>query len=68
MEGAGAYEGLCRSLGVYIPIGSSTGNSVNGTCAPGWISYGSGATYVTYYRDIVKFAGKQSVPGFHEQS
>ncbi|KAK1760136.1 aspartic peptidase domain-containing protein, partial [Echria macrotheca] len=55
MEGSGAYEELCRSLGSYIPIASQDGKSVNDTCGPGWISYGSGATYVTYFRDTVTF-------------
>jgi len=58
MEGAGAYEDLCRTMGVYIPQQSDTSIQVNGSCPPAWISYGSGAAFVRYYRDVINFGGK----------
>jgi len=57
MEGLPEYETLCRELGVYLPEQSDSAIDVNGTCKPRWITYGSGAVYVRYFRDTVNFLG-----------
>lgn len=48
---------LCRQMGVYLPQHSETGLDNNATCPPRWITYGSGATYIQYFKDIMIMGG-----------
>ncbi|KAK0611850.1 aspartic peptidase domain-containing protein, partial [Immersiella caudata] len=54
-EGLDEYESLCRQLGTYVPQQSDTSIDANATCPPRWITYGSGAAEVRYYKDVVNF-------------
>ncbi|KAK0649610.1 aspartic peptidase domain-containing protein, partial [Cercophora newfieldiana] len=54
-EGLDEYEDLCRALGIYLPQQSDTAIDINETCPPRFITYGSGAASVRYYKDVVSF-------------
>jgi len=57
-EGLQEYEDLCRTMGLYIPEQSDTSEDINATCKPRWITYGSGAVDIRYYKDTVSFTGE----------
>lgn len=53
------FEEICREFGQYLPEHSQTGFKVNPDICPNhWISYGSGAVYVSYYRDMIRVNGR----------
>ncbi|KAK0625053.1 hypothetical protein B0T17DRAFT_654851 [Bombardia bombarda] len=55
MESFPPYEKLCREMGIFVPEQSNTVIDTNGTCPSHWIFYGSGETFIKYYRDKITF-------------
>ncbi|KAK5662131.1 hypothetical protein OQA88_8036 [Cercophora sp. LCS_1] len=67
LEDIPAWGSLCRQMGVYLPQHSETFIDNNATCPPRWITYGSGATYIEYYRDTM-VVGETSEFGFDDST
>lgn len=58
LSGVPVFEEICREFGQYLPEHSQTGFHVDPNLCPNrWISYGSGAVYVSYYRDMIRVNG-----------
>ena len=59
LEGEPVFEEICRKFGTYLPEQSENGFAINDTsCPPRWITYGSGAVYVSYYKDTIRITGE----------
>ncbi|KAK1833995.1 aspartic peptidase domain-containing protein, partial [Podospora conica] len=55
LSGIPIFEQECREFGQYLPMHSQTGFHVDPKLCPNsWISYGSGAVFVSYYRDTIR--------------